>query len=55
MNVCQEEDSHVVLPAGIVDDDTLLEPTAHIYYASRSSWEDKVTDLKRFDELPSVY
>ncbi|MDI9818611.1 MULTISPECIES: GFA family protein [unclassified Legionella] len=48
----QEKDAYVVLPAGTVDDDAFLEPTAHIYYASRSSWEDKVADLKQFDELP---
>ena len=44
----------MVLPVGTVDDDTFLEPTAHIYYASRSSWEDKVIELKRFDELQKV-
>jgi hypothetical protein len=49
-----EGDSTVVLPVGTVDDDTFIEPTAHIYYASRPSWEDKVIDLKRFDELPKV-
>jgi hypothetical protein len=48
----QEENSSVVLPAGTLDDDSSLEPTAHIYYASRSPWEDKLADLKRFDELP---
>lgn len=47
------ENGHVVLPAGTLDDDTSLEPTAHIYYASRSSWENKVNDLHYFDELPS--
>ncbi len=58
-NICgsplprQEGDSHVILPAGTADDDTFLEPTAHIYYASRSSWDNKVTNLKRFDDLPS--
>ncbi|ASQ45014.1 GFA family protein [Legionella clemsonensis] len=59
-NICgsplprQEENSHVALPAGTVDDDTFLEPTAHIYYASRSSWEDKTPALQRFDELPKM-
>ena len=32
----QEGDFHVVLPVGTVDDDAFLDPTAHIYYASRS-------------------
>lgn len=48
-----EGDGRVVLPAGTLDDDASLEPTAHIYYASRSSWENKMSDLKCFDELPS--
>lgn len=49
-----EDESTVVLPVGTLDEGTFLEPTAHIYYASRASWEDKVIDLKRFDELPKV-
>ena len=43
---------NIVLPAGTLDDDIFLKPTAHIFYASRSSWEDKAMDLTRFDELP---
>jgi hypothetical protein len=50
----QDGESHLILPAGTVDDDAFLEPTAHIFYTSRSSWEDKVMDLKRFDELPKI-
>lgn len=46
------KENHVMLPAGTLVDDTRLQPTAHIYCASRSSWEDKAKDLKRFDELP---
>jgi hypothetical protein len=48
----QESACQVVLPAGTLDDDILLEPTAHIFYSSRSSWEDKLLNLKRFDDLP---
>ncbi|MGL5742499.1 MAG: GFA family protein [Legionella sp.] len=50
----QEGESHVIIPAGTLDDDVFLEPTAHIYYASRSSWEDKIRDAPRFDELPTI-
>ncbi|WP_019217650.1 GFA family protein [Legionella tunisiensis] len=50
----QDREGHVVLPAGTLDDDAFLKPTAHIFYASRSSWEDKIVGLKRFDELPKV-
>ena len=49
----QDGEGQVILPAGTLDDDTFLTPTAHIFYASRSSWEDKVIDLKRFDQLPN--
>lgn len=49
----QEEKNRVILPAGTLDDDIPLEPTAHIFYASRSSWEDKTVNLLRFDELPN--
>lgn len=48
----QYGETHVVLPAGTLDEDSFLNPTAHIFCASRSSWEDKVVDLQRFDELP---
>ncbi|KTD71229.1 GFA family protein [Legionella tucsonensis] len=48
----QNGKGNVVLPAGTLDNDTYLEPTAHIFYASRASWEDKLINLQRFDELP---
>ncbi|QMT59114.1 GFA family protein [Legionella sp. PC997] len=48
----QDESGGVILPAGSLDHDVFLEPTAHIFYASRVSWEDKLADLQRFDELP---
>ncbi len=44
--------SQIILPAGSLDDDISLEPTAHIHCASRSSWEDKLANLPRFDDLP---
>lgn len=43
---------HVVVPAGSLNDDSFLTPTAHIFCASRASWEDKLATVKRFDELP---
>jgi len=48
----RQEATWIILPAGTLDVDSAVEPTAHVYYASRSSWEDKLKDLKRFDELP---
>jgi hypothetical protein len=50
----QEGESYVILPAGTLDNDNTLEPTAHIFYSSRASWEDKLKDLKRFDEFPEL-
>lgn len=50
----RQENSQVILPAGSLDKDISLEPTAHIFYKSRSSWEDSLIDLKRFDELPTA-
>jgi len=48
----KENISDVVIPAGTLDNDASLLPTAHIFYSSRASWEDKLIDLKCFDELP---
>lgn len=48
----QEEENHVTLPAGTLDNNAFLEPNAHIFYANRAPWEDKLKDLIRFDELP---
>jgi hypothetical protein len=42
----------VVLPAGSLDDDSLIEPTAHIHVASSASWESKLAELKRYEGLP---
>lgn len=42
----------VMLPAGSLDNDISLEPTAHIFYASRASWEEKTVGLTRFNESP---
>lgn len=48
----REEGSTCVLPAGTLDGELPLEPTAHIFYASRAAWEDKAKEVQRFDELP---
>lgn len=50
----RQENSQVILPAGSLDNNISLEPTAHIFYESRSTWEDRLINLKRFDELPKV-
>ena len=42
----------VGLPAGSLDDSSLVEPTAHIFCASSAAWADDVAELARFDEFP---
>ena len=50
----QEGQSQVVLPAGSLDDGSSLEPTAHIFYASRASWEDGLSDVPCFADFPKA-
>ncbi|STX27925.1 Uncharacterized conserved protein [Legionella beliardensis] len=50
----RQEKDYIILPAGTLDDDKLIEPTAHIFCASRAVWEDKLSTLQRFDELPKL-
>lgn len=48
-----EATDRLVLPAGTLDDDSTLEPTAHIFVESRSSWEDGLATIPKFAELPT--
>lgn len=41
-----------VVPAGCLDTELSTKPTAHIFVASRGSWEDQLSAAPRFDELP---
>ncbi len=45
----------IILPAGSLDEGANLEPTAHIFCASRAPWEDKANQLQRFDGLPQTH
>ena len=47
------EGGQVVLPAGSLDNEPELTPTAHIFCDSRASWEDKLKVVKQFSEFPS--
>lgn len=49
----QGEDGHIILPAGSLDDDRGLEPTAHIFCASEASWAQKAASAKRLPEGPA--
>lgn len=46
------EGGSVILPAGSLEDDTHLKPTAHIFCNSAASWEPAAAQAKRFPEGP---
>ena len=48
----RREAGGVVLPAGSLDDDCCVHPTAHIFCASAAGWEAEAATVPRFDGLP---
>lgn len=42
----------LVVPAGSLDTDVSMSPTAHIFGASRASWDQQVTGAPEFEGLP---
>lgn len=42
----------LVVPAGVLDDDPKLKPVHNIFYASKASWFEEVSDLKKYEGLP---
>ena len=42
----------VAVPAGPIDDDPGVRPSAHIFVASKGSWFDITDDLPQYAELP---
>lgn len=47
-----EEGSHVIIPAGTLDDDPVVRPIVHIHVASKAPWYTIQDDLPQFDEFP---
>jgi hypothetical protein len=43
----------VVVPAGSLDSAIEKRPDAHICFASRASWDRRLEDIPKIDELPS--
>jgi hypothetical protein len=43
----------VVVPAGSLEDDVELRPTAHIFCSSKANWDTELEDIPRFDKLPT--
>ncbi|MCR9163468.1 MAG: GFA family protein [Nannocystaceae bacterium] len=48
----QMDGTLVVVPAGSLDEAAPLPSQAHIFCASRASWEDGLSQAPRFDRLP---
>lgn len=48
----QMEGKLIVVPAGSLDSDLSIKPTAHIFTSSKASWEDKLDSLHGFENFP---
>lgn len=42
----------LVVPAGSLDGDVDIRPTAHIFFASRANWDEHLEDVPKMDGLP---
>ncbi len=42
----------LVIPAGSLDSEIVLRPTAHIFFSSRAAWERELDQIQVFDKLP---
>jgi hypothetical protein len=47
-----QADGAVVVPAGSLDSPLDMRPEAHICYASRAAWDDRLEDVPKLDGLP---
>ena len=43
----------VIIPAGTLDDDPHERPIQNIYYSDKAPWYKEVSDLVKYDELPT--
>ncbi len=48
------EGKMLVLPAGCIEFEPPISPTAHIFYQSRATWEDGLANIKKFDQFPTA-
>ena len=42
----------LVVPAGSLDTEVPVKPQAHIFYASKASWENGLDQITKFEKLP---
>ena len=47
------EGKMLVLPAGSIEFEPPIAPTAHIFYQSRSKWEESLANVQKFDQFPN--
>ncbi|VUD47816.1 hypothetical protein TDB9533_01103 [Thalassocella blandensis] len=47
-----ETDGLLVVPAGSLDSEFHMLPSAHIFMSTRSTWEDELKDAPKFEKLP---
>lgn len=52
MPVLEEEGTHVIIPAGALDDDPDVRPIVHIHTASKAPWFEITDGLPQFAEFP---
>lgn len=43
----------LVVPAGSLDTEISVKPTAHIFMSSKASWSFDLEDIQKFEKLPS--
>jgi len=43
----------IVVPAGSLDGEIEILPTAHICFSSRAGWEDLTDNIRQFEGLPT--
>jgi hypothetical protein len=49
----QMEGALLKVPAGSLDSPVLIRPDAHIFCASRASWDDALEEIPKVEKLPS--
>ncbi|WP_209025850.1 GFA family protein [Legionella israelensis] len=47
------DEKTLVVPAGSIDFEPPIAPTAHIFYKSRAKWEDALAETKKFNKFPT--
>jgi hypothetical protein len=54
--VLEEEGTHVIIPAGTLDDDPGVKPVVHIHVASKAPWYDITDPVPQFgDDAPDAF